>query len=245
MTSRPTPVYRHIYERLAGQLRRGDIPAGGRLPSERQLAGELGVSRMTARAAVDLLVQRGLVERRERDGIYAARPRIEQRLSSPAGLSEQLFGHGVTPGARVVERARRRAGELPGEVGSALGLGAVELVFKLVRVRTGDGEPLALEESYFPASRCAGLLDADLTGSVYGWLAAQHGLRVGRSVQELEPGLLDPEAAGLLGTHPNSPVLRVIRTAWTEDGVPFEHARDLYRADRLRFVVESGGGEAR
>ena len=240
MPSKPTPVYRHIYERLHQQLRSGALLPGQRLPSERQLALELQVSRMTARAAVDLLVQRGLVERREREGVYAARPKIDQVLSSTAGLSQQLLLRGLVPGAQVLTAVECRAGELPAEVAGALELGAVEAVFKLVRLRTGDGEPLALEESYFPARRCAGLLGTDLSASVYDWLAAHCGLQVGRSRQELEPSQLDAEAARLLSTRPDSPVLRVIRTAWSRGGVPFEYARDLYRADRIRFTVETG-----
>ncbi len=240
MFSKLTPVYRQIYDRLSEHIRNGTTRPGQRMSSERQLAEEFQVSRMTVRAAMDLLVQRGLVERHDREGVYAARPKIEQVLSSTAGLSQQLLQRGVTPGARVVSKAEFRSGELSGEVGEALGLGAVEPVFKLVRLRTGNGEPLALEESYFPARLCAGLLETDPKDSVYNWLAANRGLRVGRSRQELEPSQLDADAAVLLATHPNSPVLRLIRTAWTQSGVPFEYARDLYRADRIRFIVESG-----
>jgi len=239
MTSRVTPAYRHIYDRLHEQLRGGVYAPGERLPSERQLATDLQVSRMTARAAVDLLVQRGLVERRERAGVYAARPKIEQVLSSTAGLSQQLLQRGVHPGAHVVSFSRLRAGEVSPEVGMQLELGPVEQVFRLVRLRTGNGEPLALEESYFPAQLCGDLSGADLTGSVYDHLETHRGLRVRRSRQELEPGLLDAEDALLLSTHPGSPVLRVIRTAWTEKAVPFEYARDLYRADRIRFIVDT------
>ncbi len=239
MPATPTPAYRHIYERLSEQLRSGTYSPGQRLPSERQLADDLQVSRMTARAAVNLLAQRGLVERREREGIYAARPKIDQVLSSTAGLSQQLLQRGVTPGAQVVSFSKLRVGEVSSEVGDSLELGPVDLVFKLVRLRTGNSEPLALEESYFPAKLCAELPDADFEGSVYAWLATHQGLKVGRSRQELEPGLLDVDAARLLATPPNSPVLRLIRTAWTQEGVPFEYARDLYRADRIRFIVET------
>ena len=245
MSSKPTPVYRHIYARLSEQIRSGTLSPGQRLPSERQLAEDLQVSRMTARAAIDLLVQRGLVERRDREGVYAARPKIDQMLSSTAGLSQQLLQRGVIPGAQVVSAAHFRTGEVPGEVGEALNLGATQPVFRLVRLRTGNGEPLALEESYFPARLCAGLPNTDLTGSIYDWFETVQRLKVGRSRQELEPSQLDAEAASLLSTHANSPVLRLIRTAWSQDGVPFEYARDLYRADRIRFIVETGTpGEA-
>ena len=73
------------------------------MPSERELATEQGISRMTARATVDLLARRGLVERKERSGVFVARPKIEQSLDTVAGLSDQLESRGVAPGAQVLQ----------------------------------------------------------------------------------------------------------------------------------------------
>ena len=236
---KPVPIYRHIFDRLSERIRRGEFSAGGQLPSERQLAEDLHVSRMTARAAIGLLVQRGLVERRERAGVYVARPKIEQVLSSTAGLSEQLLCRGVTPGARVVSLRALRVDESPPEVGAALTLGPDESVYQVVRLRTGNGEPLALEVSYFPARLCPALLEQDLAGSVYEVLARRYNLSPARTRQELEPTALDADASALLGTNPDLPALRLIRTAWNAQGTAFEYAHDLYRADRIRFVVET------
>lgn len=235
----PDPIYRHIFAQLSERIRRVDLAAGAQLPSERRLAEDARVSRMTARAAIGLLVQRGLVERRERAGVYVSRPKLEQVLSSTAGLSAQLRRRGVVPGARVVSRRALRAGEAAPEVGAALALGPVENVYQGVRLRTGDGEPLALETSYFPARLLPGSLEHDLAGSVYEVMARRYDLRPARTRQELEPTGLDADAAALLGTRPDLPALRLVRAAWSADGVAFEYARDLHRADRLRFVVET------
>lgn len=68
------PLYRKLAARLEGLVERGEIPADGRLPTERALAAELAVSRNTAVAAYDVLRDRGLVERRRGSGTFVRRP---------------------------------------------------------------------------------------------------------------------------------------------------------------------------
>ena len=210
------------------------------MPSERELAVEWGISRMTARAAVDLLARRGLVERRERSGVFVARPRIEQSLDTVAGLSDQLGGRGVVVGAEVLDARTVGATDLGDtEVVSRLGLSGDDWVHVIVRVRTGDGEPLVLEENYLPESLMPGLLEEDLGGSLYDLVRGRYGLSVARSRQELEPTPLDSGAAAMLGVRPDVPALRVTRTAWDAKGRAIEFARDLHRGDRMIFVSET------
>lgn len=234
-----SPAYRSVARSLAERIRSGKMPPGSRVPSERELAVEYGISRMTARASVNLLGQRGLIERRGRSGTFVAAPKIELDLSSVAGLSARLLRQGITPGARVMEARETSAGELDTAVAGALGVADDEPVYGVVRTRTGDGEPLALEESYFPAFCCPGLLDNELTGSIYELLRDRYGLEPAHLRQEVELTQLDSAAAAKLGAHPDVPVLRVTRTAWDTDGKPIEFARDLYRGDRLLFISET------
>ena len=125
------------------------------------------------------------------------------------------------------------------EVVSRLGLSEGEAVHVIVRVRTGDGEPLVLEENYLPERLMPGLLGEDLGGSLYNLVRERYGLTVERSRQELEPTPLDSEAAAMLGVRPDVPALRVTRTAWDTKGRAIEFARDLHRGDRMIFVSES------
>jgi GntR family transcriptional regulator len=101
-TTESAPAYRRVGDLLAARIRSGELASGARVPSERKLATEQGISRMTARAAVDLLARRGLVERKKRSGVFVARPKIEQSLDTVAGLSDQLESRGVVPGAQVL-----------------------------------------------------------------------------------------------------------------------------------------------
>lgn len=233
------PAYRRVGGVLVARIRSGELTPGARVPSERALAAEHGISRMTARAAVDLLARRGLVERKERSGVFVARPKIEQPLDTVAGLSDQLEGRGVSPGAEVLEVRTVEAGTLgDAEIASRLGISEEERVHMIVRVRTGDGEPLVLEENYLPERLLPGLLGEDLAGGLYALIRERYGLSPVRSRQELEPSLLDSGAAAALGARPDAPALRVTRTVWDSEGRIIEFARDLHRGDRMIFVSE-------
>lgn len=238
-TTGVAPAYRRVGDVLVARIRSGELAPGARVPSERELATEHGISRMTARAAVDLLARRGLVERKERSGVFVARPKIEQSLDTVAGLSDQLESRGVAPGAEVLEARTVEAGTLgDAEVVARLGISEGDRVHVIVRVRTGDGEPLVLEENYMPERLLPGLLGEDLTAGLYALMRERYGLSPARSRQELEPSLLDPGAAAALGASPEAPALRVTRVAWDARGRPIEFARDLHRGDRLLFVSE-------
>lgn len=234
------PAYRRVAGELVQRIREGDLLPGSRVPPERELAAGYGISRMTARAAVQLLSQRGLVERKDRSGVFVAQPKIEQELATVAGFHDQMVSRGVVPGAEVIDAGTLRADELDAGVAAHLGLAAGDPVHAVSRRRTGDAEPLALEESYYPALLFPGLLEEDLTRSVYGLMHDRYDRSPARTRQEIEPTQLDAEAAATLGVRPDVPALRVTRTAWDNEGQPIEFARDLYRGDRLIFVTESG-----
>lgn len=239
-TAERVPAYRRVGDEISARIKSGEFAPGTRIPSERELAVEQGISRMTARAAVDLLARRGLVERREGSGVFVARPKIEQSLDTVAGLSDQLGARGVVPGAEVLDARTVSVGDLGDvEVVSRLGLSGDDGVHVILRVRTGDGEPLVLEETYMPAGLLPGLLGEDLSGSLYALARERYGLSVADARQELEPTPLDPGAAAMLGVRPDVPALRVTRTAWDAEGRAIEFARDLHRGDRVVFVSGS------
>jgi GntR family transcriptional regulator len=194
---------------------------------------------MTARAAVNLLVQRGYVERKNGSGTFVASPKIELDLSTVAGFSDRVLHQGITPGARVIEARTVGAGELDASGAMALEITGEELVHVLIRVRTGNDELLALEKSYFPARQCPDLLENELTGSIYELLRTRCNLQLAHLRQKLEMTQLDASAAEALDTHPDAPALQITRTTWDVHGRPIEFARDLYRGDRLLFVTEA------
>jgi len=213
--------YAEIVADVEAAIARGRLAPGDRLPPERELAAQHGVSRMTVRQALQTLESRGLVRRAigRSGGSFVAQPKLERDLGTFSGLSEQLRRQGVAAGARVVSAGERD--------------GALEIV----RIRLADGEPFALERSSFPAERFAGLLELDLTGSLYDLLDEHFDAAPVRAVERLEPVLADEEEADALGVAVGAPLMLVDRTAYDDAGLVVETARDVFRGDRTRVVA--------
>ena len=233
------PIYRQVAEQIAEEIEAGQLPADSRISSERELAERLGISRMTARAAINILIQRGLIVRRNRARAYVAHPKFRFDLSSSGGLHQQLRKGGVKPGAKIITATKLPASEVDKKIITALDLDEADEVYHIVRLRTANKEPIAVENSYFPVKLFPDLLDFNLRGSIYGMLKKYFGVEPAGSIQEMEISLLDAEWAGMMGVAVDLPVLKISRRTVTQDNIPFEFAQDIYRGDRILFTART------
>ena len=228
-------VYGQIEDWLAEAIGRRLAP-GDRMPSEQDLAAWFGVSRMTLRQALAKLARRGLVTRTvgRRGGTFVAERKLEQDRTTLAGFSEQLRRHGIQPGARVLFATQRPAGPVSA---AALELPEGDPVHEVRRVRLGDGRPIVLEQSLFPAALFPGLLQCRLDGSLYELLETRYGQRPHRARESLEPVTAGVREAEALEVAEGAPLMLVERVAYAQTGQPVEFARDLFRGDRTRIVM--------
>src|SRR6266508_2319776 len=204
-----------LQEILEGVI--ASLEPGALLPSERLLMERYGVARGTAVQAIEALVSRGLVYRVHGSGTFVAEPKFRQPLTLTS-FTEDMRARGMTPGSVVRSQAIVPASEV---VARHLALVPGTPVVHLERVRTADGEPMALERTHLPAQRLPGLEDADLTdASLYELLERTWGVRV----TEDEAALLHVSAA--------QPALLFQRVTRDPAGTPVEYVRSLYRGDR-------------
>ncbi len=230
------PIYVQIRDALIERIQSGELKPGMRIPSERELVAEYRVSRMTVRQALTDLVNRGLAERIRGNGTYVAEPKVEQVLNPLVSFTEQMARRGIVPGARVLETQVMAA---HGRLADALGLRIGERLYRIVRVRTGNNLPLALETSHFPYELCRGIERFDLERrSIYRILDEEYGIRLARAIESIEPTVANEFEAEVLDVSVGAPLLLLERTAYTSTGTPVEFAKDLYRGDRTRFVTE-------
>jgi GntR family transcriptional regulator len=230
-----TPVWAQIEERLAERIDSGRLVPGERLPPERELADWLGVSRMTVRQALGSLAARGLVERGVGRGTFVRAPgKVVHDLTSAMGFTARLHRQGIVAGATVVGA---RAQPAPASVAEGLEVEPGAEALRIERVRSADGRPLALEDSWLPAERFPGLLEHDLSGSLYALLRDAYDAEPVSAVERLEPVVARPHEAAALGVAEGAPLMLVERVARAADGRPVELGRDRHRGDRSRFVV--------
>ncbi len=235
------PAHARIEQWLESLITSGRLRPDDKLPAEVDVAASLGVSRMTLRQALASLETKGLIVRRRGrwGGNFVAEPRFEVELSGLPGLTEQMRRAHVRAGARLLEAETRRP---TAHVQRALQLPRGAQVHVVVRIRSANREPIALEESYYPAELYPDLLTRRLQGSIYA-LLRDYGRAPHSALERLEPVKATVQQAELLGIAPEDPLMLVERTACSEDGVPVEHAFDYFRADRTRITLRTQVGE--
>ena len=235
------PAHARIVTWLTSVISGGALVPGDKLPREEELAAALGVSRMTLRQALATLEGAGTILRKpgRLGGTFVAEPKIVCDLTGLAGFTEQMRRANVKAGARVVSATTRPAGR---GTGRALGLERDALVHEVVRVRSANREPLAIELACFPAGLFPDLLAHRLTGSLYTLLAKKYDCAPHTATEVLEPVIASDTEAAMLGVDAGSPLMLIERTAFTASGVAVEHARDVFRADRTRITLRTGLG---
>lgn len=225
------PRYREIEAWL--RERCGTLPVGALLPSELELAAQFEVSRMTARHAVQELVQEGLVERRRGAGSFVAAPPLHRRESTLRSFSQDMQLRGLVPSSTVL---RADVGMDPVAAGR-LGLAPDAWVVRIDRIRLASGVPLALERTALPGE-FADILSRDLAaGSLHAALAGM-GRVMGRATGYVSARLATAEEAGLLDLRLPAALLVESRLITDTKGRPVESTETAYVASR--WVIDTG-----
>jgi GntR family transcriptional regulator len=226
------PLYTKIKDHLQMQIQMGAFDVGARLPSERELAQEFGVSRMTARQALQDLIQDGFAYSRVGKGTFVSRPKIDLRALT--SFSEESRQRGMRPGSRVLKTALA-----PADAATAHWLQVspgTELVV-LSRIRLANDKPLAIETAYLDHHLCPGILDHHdfAHDSLYEVLRQEYGWVMVWADQIIEARQGTSEECRLLEMDPHIPVLSLTRVTHNEQDRPIEFVCSVYRGDQYRL----------
>jgi len=241
---RDTLKQRVVRERLETLLTA--MSPGEPLPSERDLARDFGVARMTLRRAVDAMVHEGRLLRRHGSGTFVAAPLVDQRLTATS-FSAGMRARGMRPGSRIVGSREAPAGIV---LSAVLRIPSSAPVLHVRRLRLADDLPMAIEDLSVPCDLVPGLTAEDLRdASFYDVLAQRFGHPIVSGTQTVEPCVVDVDDARLLGVEPGLLSFCFERSSRTADGRVAEFVHSVYRGDRYRIVVDilptSAGGAAR
>lgn len=203
------------------------------LPSETELCAEFGVSRMTARAAVQNLVTECLVYRVSGRGTFVAEPPTHRRAESLVRFSEEMRRQGRKPSSRLISATIRPAEQ--DEVNRLL-LRTSANVVEISRVRLADEVPTALERAVFPGE-LSGLLQADFAvASMHETLTALGKIPT-RGNSSIKADVANENEAGHLDVAAGSPLLVETRLILDQDDRPLELAESRYAGDRYALDV--------
>ncbi|MCQ8242297.1 GntR family transcriptional regulator [Rhizosaccharibacter radicis] len=234
-----TALYLQIATHIAARIGR-DPAFMDRLPSESELVARYAVSRITVRQALDHLVRRGLVVRRQGRGTFVTEPR-EQRTTGPAkGLADILAAQGLSPETTLLAL---EAADAPAEIQQALALSGPRSLF-LRRRYSVEGRDAALTEVYYPPS-CLG---------AFGWEDARRhssldllsrfaGIQIGRSDSVIQVRTATEELRRHLDIETQEAVMMIRRVTFSVGGEPCEYSTLYAKAGIAEFAVTTNGEE--
>ncbi|HEY0096262.1 MAG TPA: GntR family transcriptional regulator [Archangium sp.] len=231
----PLPLYLQLARYLRGQIVSGRFGHRDALPGEREMAERFSVSRVTVRKAIKELLDEGLLQQRQGVGTFVNRgtsPYVEQRLSTLTSFSEDMNSRGLAAGSLWLNRTVTAANP---EEALALGLSPGATVSRMQRLRTANGNAMALETAVIPTRFLAD--PQEVQGSLYETLRRK-GFTPHRALQRLSAIQLPAEQAEQLGVPEGSAALYIERRTLLEDGTPLEFVRSQYRGDAYDFIVE-------
>jgi GntR family transcriptional regulator len=215
------PVYRQIADNLRVAIDAGELPPGSQLPSESALVKDYGVSRVTARRALSILVTDGLVVAEHGRGWFVRRQppvrrlsldRFARRSEGKAAFTVDMEANERRFSVDVIDVSR---GKPPAAVAKRLGLKPSRDVVVRRRRYLAEGQPIEYATSYIPTDIAAGTPIEQVDtgpGGIYARMEDQ-GLVFEQYDEEITARMPTEEEARALSLAPGSPVLHLVRTA--------------------------------
>ena len=230
-----SPLYHQIFVILRNKIHSGEVQPGAFLPSEHDIAAEFGVSRITAKRALNELAGAGLVVRERGRGTKVSdmppRPQIK---ASVEGWLENLSVMGRRTRAQVLDLSYVPA---PADVAKALYVEPDTMVQRATRVRWLGDETLSYLVTHMPEEVGRLFTEEDLSSEPLLDILERNGVVVSSARQIISATVADATVAGALGIHIGAPLLEVRRVVCDQADRPVEYIRVLYRPEHYHYEV--------
>ncbi|WNC17556.1 GntR family transcriptional regulator [Brevibacillus brevis] len=197
------PMHVQLRELIREKIAEGEYGFGQAIPSERELAAMYGLNRMTVRNAIEALVKEGLLKKVQGKGTFVAPSKISSDLYKLQGFGKMLLTKGIKPSSKILYTGKRKAGS---KYASVFGLDEEAELFRIIRLRLGDDEPFALEDTLVPYDLVSEIELVDFQiHSLYDFLAGS-GIELEMAHETLTLVKVRDVEAKLLQVPPGSPV---------------------------------------
>lgn len=227
------PRYIQIIQYFVDKIESGNLINGDKLPTEEEICKFFNVSRITARQALNELVNGGYIVKKQGVGSYV-KNKMKMQLNSLQGFSEEMRSKGLTPRSELLSLEVCTPSI---EVAEKLKIDITIKVYSICRLRYANDMALSLENAYIPTFKCPGIERFDLTGSFYKVLYENYNISAQKANQSIEAGFIDKKTAKLLDVKTGTQALIIERITYFNEN-PFEYVKSVYRGDKYKFYVD-------
>lgn len=229
------PLYLQISNILKDKIIKQEYEQGDRIPSEKDLQDLYGVSRITARQAIQELEQDNMVKRSRGKGtIVTYQPCIDEYLNTIRSFTDEMKERGIEPGSRDVKISLQKADAFLSKV---FGVMEDSFLYFLERVRTGDGQEIVYFQSYFTLDTNLPMGEDVEIESVYAILK-ENGIIPVHVDEQFDCLMPSAHIQRKLGMKQAMPVLRRKRISYNMKRKAIEYTVGYYRGDRYTYHLE-------
>lgn len=236
----PIPKYLQISAWLKELIQSGRYKVGEKLPSEVELSKMCGVNRNTLRQAISELTAVGILRKEKGTGTFvgsATAFELKHKLERISSFRDMLGKSAIQANTKIIKKVVEDADDL---VAETLFLGSSKKVIVVGRIRAGNGIPYIYEESYLPAVIFSGMLEFDLTGSMYDIISEQYNIVLARCKQTISAVNIHRKISKILQIPPNSAVIFSESVTFDEKSMPVELLYSYHRGDKYKLEIELG-----
>lgn len=226
------PLYMQIAEDIKSKIERKELAANSRIPTELELSEAYGVSRITIRKALELLVDDEILVRRQRIGTFVSDKKVSRSLNSFMGFSQSCELVGSTPGTKFISAELVKA--RPSDI-KALRLPEDDKVIRIRRLRYCNDIPVILEENHFP-KKFAYLLAEDLNRSLH-QILQEHGIVLNSGEKTIGVCYATREEAEHLEIKEHDALIMSRDIAYDITGEPVYNGKEIVNADRYEYKI--------
>ncbi|MGG1679336.1 GntR family transcriptional regulator [Neobacillus sp. NRS-1170] len=230
------PFYKQLKGKILDDIESGKLKHGDKLPSERELAEQFQISRMTARHTLSVLEREGVVERRVGAGTFITNNKIVMDFITFNSFTKNMLNKGFIPSTKVLSIGKTEAKP---HIARKLNVPIGETLITLKRLRSVNEMPVAIEESFISEKLCPNLEQFIFdNASLYQILEDQYGIVLVKAKEQMQVTFSEESDSKLLKIRSESPCIYQESVAYDHHDQEIEFSISLTRSDIVRFYSE-------
>ncbi|WP_066304408.1 GntR family transcriptional regulator [Bacillus sp. FJAT-29814] len=230
------PFYKQLKNKIMEDIEGGKLKHGDKLPSERELAEQYRISRMTARHTLSILEREGVVERRVGAGTFITNNKITMDFVTFNSFTKNMLNKGLIPSTQILSVGKNEANA---KLAQKLQIPLGEMMIVIKRLRFVNETPIAIEESFIPENLCPGLdRMIEENQSLYELLEKEFGIVLVKAKEYMQVTFSDESESKLLKIRSESPCIFQESVAFDRNNIEIEFSTSLTRSDIVKFYSE-------
>lgn len=229
------PLYYQLMDILLEKIESGELVENDQLPSERELCDSYRVSRTTVRQTMQELEKQGFIYKVHGKGTYVSPRTYNQSLVKFYSFTEEMKKVGKLPTTQVVSFEKIVCDN---KIAKVMDLPVEEEVFKIVRLRLADQDPMLYETSYVPVKDFKNLSSQELEQTpMYEIFRSQYDVKISRALESFMAVSANNVESDMLNIIEGAPCLMLKRITFDQSKV-IEYTISIARGDKFTYTVE-------